>query len=39
MYDIGIKLSKLVNTPLKAGFLKTEALNSLVSLINFNVYK
>ena len=32
LYDIGMKLSKLVNTPLKASFLKTEVINLLFSL-------
>ena len=32
LYDIGIKLSKLVNTPLKVGFLNTEVANLLFSL-------
>ena len=32
MYDIGIKLSKLVNTPLKVGFPKIEVVNLLCSL-------
>ena len=31
-YDIGIKLSKLVNSPPKAGFLKTVFVNVLFSL-------
>ena len=32
LYDLGIKLSKLVNTPLKVGFLNTEVVNLLFSL-------
>ena len=32
LYDIGIKLSKLVNAPLKIGFLKTEVVKLLSSL-------
>ena len=32
LYDTGIKRSKLVNTPLKVGFLKTEVVNLLFSL-------
>ena len=31
LYDIGIKLSKLVNAPLKIGFLKTEVVKLLFS--------
>ena len=32
LYDIGIKLSKLVNASLKIGFLKTEVVKLLFSL-------
>ena len=32
LHDIGIKLSKLVNKPLKVNFLKTEVLNLLFFL-------
>ena len=32
LYDIGIKLSNLVNKPLNVGFLKTEVANLLFSL-------
>ena len=32
MYDTGIKRSKLVNAPLKVGFLKTEVVNLLFPL-------
>ena len=32
LYDVGMKLSKLVNTPLKVGFLKIEVVNLLFSL-------
>ena len=32
LYDIGIKLPKLVITPIKVDFLKTEVVHALVSL-------